>query len=55
MYNPQAVIHNLSKANGKGKKKRVPFRIIAEFLQSSTLQFSDTGKKVDANKMTKTL
>jgi hypothetical protein len=54
------VLHNLSKANGKGKgekkkKKRVPFRIIAEFLQSSTLQFSDTGKKVDANKMTKTL
>jgi hypothetical protein len=39
----------------KGKKKRVPFRILSEFLQSFTLQFSDTGKKVDAKKMTKTL
>jgi hypothetical protein len=41
------VIHNLSKDDGKEKK--------SEFLQSSTIQFSDTGKKVDATKMTKTL
>jgi hypothetical protein len=31
MYNPQAVIHNLSKANGKGKKKE----FLSELLQSS--------------------
>jgi hypothetical protein len=46
------VIHNISIDDGKGKgKKRVPFRILSEFLQSSTLH----TPTLDATKMTKTL